>query len=455
VGWLNLLERSVDRFRDITQVAGDAVAERFAPTLTRLRELLAAERRGLDQLSRRPLREQQAVLGDGALRRKLIGYKESFNLLQRLIEQRLNPRLNRLLADADALAADCLAPLRTFFVALDADTQLGEPFCYFQWQERDRHGKLNDLGIAVIGMPKGYEEEIWAWPAVGHEIGHLLLHGVPGLHEEVLRVLQLDPQTLKGERNNIYSLFSFWVEELIADALGAMLLGSAFASSMLELLRRTERSSEVIQARPGPGGLDPHPPRQLRVFHVLRHLELMGLDRQAAEIREHWGADFDPFGKVMLSFENGQRILVPAAPISEATTRFAEQLAYGRYQSLGGYQLRSIPGFNLGVADQAHIESLAKLLAQGRLVRAPARHLVSAAAVALLEQHAPREQVEAAARGSIPGLGTGERAVVSFPGAMPGGLRTTAGRIPLVGNYSLPEIRDALILAEVLGPAPG
>ena len=156
---------------------------------------------------------------------------------------------------------------------------------------------LLGMGIPLIFVPDDFDEDLYRWPSIAHEVGHVLLRGVPGLLDEMGQAAGWTdrPDLLRVERGQIVGspvqAWSAWREEIFADAFTVLMLGPAALLGFEAVFARPENPAEVLQARAYRGRYAPHPPAHLRLHLSAFLLEELGFIQEGrAAVRSWWNA---------------------------------------------------------------------------------------------------------------------------------------------------------------------
>jgi hypothetical protein len=331
-----------------------------------------------------------------------------------LLQQRANAADRAVLGDADALARACYLPILEFARHHQLPIVSNTPMTLFY-----PGGTFIELAfiqhkLAPIGLPQNYRHEPWWWPAIAHEIAHDFYVSLPAIEPELGRKLDLplttaDASVTIGTEAFDQFLFSIWLEELFADAVGSLMIGPAYLRAMTTIFRSPDEPGRiVIVAASDEETVDVHPPRHLRVHFTARFLHRQGFSSEARELVRAWDAEHNSPEQAWLVTPDTHQ----AFPIASLMT-LAESIADGIYnaelQALAGHRLADIPGLDFSALHARRSEEARKRLAAGLPVAFDARALIAAATEASLDYPDAVQKINEATRLSIVGIGTGER----------------------------------------------
>ena len=267
--------------------------------------------------------------------------------------------------------------------------------------------------LAPIGLPENYRTEPWWWPAIAHEIAHDFYVSLPGLEPELIDLLDLDSTqtgsiTIGTETFNRY-LYRIWVEEIFADAVGALMIGPAYLKAMIAIFRNPDAPENVLTLPiSNDGQIDVHPPRHLRVHITGSFLHRQGFSGEVREMVRSWDQEHGQPEELTIGMRHQQQS-VALAPLISLGESIADQLYNAQLQSLASHRLADVPGLDFSSMHVRRAEKAKPLLAAGRPVAFDARALIAAATEAALDNPDKLPQINKATRLSIVGIGTGER----------------------------------------------
>ena len=200
------------------------------------------------------------------------------------------------LADADAIAEDLFAPLQNFAIAHDLALRPHAPISAPASPEGEAvvYGLLPDH--PVVFVPADFGGNLMRWPAIAHELGHVVWRTVPGVREEITSLVG-PPRSESavhavGRRYRIdhRAVFSAWMEEIFGDFFAALTLGPAALRGLVHSFANPDDPGECVTIHTAPDGigLDEHPPPSLRVRLVGATLLRMGYTEEVRALQGMW-----------------------------------------------------------------------------------------------------------------------------------------------------------------------
>ncbi len=366
-------------------------------------------------------------------------------------EQRLDPSLSPLIEDADAIADDLLAPLRTFAAEQQGHRLHERPLCVPS-TERDESVWLGLLpGYPVVVVPAHLGADWARWGSLPHEIGHVVFEQYPAYAREAEQVLALGASPRapvatpdgSGVDFALDQLWAAWFTEMQADAFAALLLGPAALRSFVPCFARPETPDAVITAEANGPWLTPHPPAHLRILWMVWLLERMSFEREPRELLAAWTRLHGEPARLIFPVVPSGRVDAPLETIFEAGTALLEAWYGHQWQCFDGHALSDVPGLEMSPGSWGRVRRHVPLLTRGITIRDSPRFVLAAAIEAAGQSPASATAIERAMQASIRGLDADAPAIVAgvqvaAPAARPGRL--------------VDELQAALILGEVLGP---
>ncbi len=412
-------------------------------------ELLGEEQRELiglvDGVSERFRAGDIAVLGE--LDERLSWETLRVRAVEHMLAVRLSPELGPHMADADTLASALAEPLVEFARAQNLSLPEKQVVCV----PRDAGGEaiwfgLLPRGYPTVFVPENFSADLLRWPALAHEMGHLMWREVPGLGEELRRKTGLTNASFllpPGDSFDLRGCYSSWLEELFCDTVAAVQLGPPALRGMVH----------IFSAEGGPAASRPwviaaanqrylqHPPPGLRVMLTAHVLRCQGFSGEIERILASWrrGAGDCP-GFTLPIVGGGATILVEESVVTPGR-KLVELFTSEELESLQGFPLPSIPGFSLTPGLWGRVERARDaLLAGGAPAEAP-RVLIAAAVEASVRLPGIERQLAERVARAIIGRGEPER-----------GLRSALAAFELGASVGTPAAswRDAVVLREVL-----
>lgn len=242
---------------------------------------------------------------------------------------------------------EVIPPLVTFAATADDG-----PFT----QPADSVLSLINVPIGVVSLPGSYRDHPLLWPALAHETGgHDVVHADPGLEAELAR----GARNLKGLPKGVGALWSFWMDETVADVYGLLNVGPSFAVSLGAFFSALEHSFNSKQ----PLGMvsnvlpvqnnslaDPHPVDLLRLYVAQGVVsKLTGLSTSRINAWQSMINDIAhdaAGGKTTIDVMDVQtRSVVQQLPLStmaNAAQQVGAYIATARLHALGGHSIQEI-----------------------------------------------------------------------------------------------------------------
>ncbi len=353
-------------------------------------------------------------------------------------------------ADADAIADACYAPLLEFSRAHGLDLRTSQPVVVTGDWDLSIVPRFASTRVAPLRLPAGFERSLWRWPAIAHEVAHDFYYSLEPLDRALHARLRLPQEVqLPSSPSEIDSawlrqLFGAWLPEIFADVLGTFTLGPAYVETMRRAFRdpgSPQRTAAILQDN---ALIDEHPPARLRLYMATRVLHHLGRHEEADALWERWEADHPDVSLYYLPL-GGQWVGLADEALHTVAESTIDALVQRPWPELDGFHLRDIPGLAYLHAEHAEVERLADRLARGETVDADVRWTMAAAVLAATAQPALHDQILDAARRSIVGVGQKDKEVAP-------GRRKPSKRIAgvLVASLRQPE---AMVQAIILGEA--
>ncbi len=395
----------------------------------------------------------------------LSGYLEGLEILlqttEAMVKQRRSPEGLAILGDADALAEACYRPILEFAHQHQIPIASNHPMTFFQPGGTSIELAFLPFQLAPIALPNEFRAQPWRWPAIAHEIAHDFIVSIEGLPQEFAAHLGLGKDEEApagpleaGTRPFHVALHRIWLDEMLADAIGALMIGPAYLRAMTAIFELPESPVEVASIVINrAGSIDPHPPRHLRVQMTGRFLDRMGFGARSRQIVEAWDQRHGTPDAMWILTERRQ-VRIPLEPMLQFGDELMDRLYQAEIQSLAGHRLADIPGLEYSTTHERRAEVARDSLASGQPAAFDARSLIAAATEASLDHPDRVAAINQAARLSIVGVGTGERparvrALASRAGAGParaGGSESGRLALPLARR----RIVEAILLGELL-----
>jgi hypothetical protein len=303
-------------------------------------------------------------------------------------------------------------------------------------------------------LPRAFEQSLWGWPAIAHEVAHDFYYSLNGLEHSLRARLGLPTQVempmSSAELDGAWlrNLFGAWLPEVVADTLGTTSLGPAYVETMLRAFRNPsspQRTAAILQDR---SLIDEHPPSRLRLYMATRVLHHLGRHGEADALWARWEADHAEVGFYFLPL-GGQWVGLSDEALHSVADSVIDALVQRAWPELEGFHLLNIPGFAYQHAEHAEVTRLSADLVRGQGLDADVRWIIAAAVLASAAQPALHDSILRTARLSIARL-----AQPSVELAVPKRRRSSAtiGEI-LVASFQQPKaIEEAIIVGAAIAP---
>ena len=213
--------------------------------------------------------------------KEIIRTQGIWDFFRDMLELRMYPSLKEPLGTADTVAWDCYRPIlnKAHELGILTPDRFREPpliyltaeFSPATWVRGSLPNDQNPsnptfflgdrrtrLPIPVIEIPWDHVVNLWEFLSLHHEVGHDLEQDL-GLREALLSSLE-EQLTQTGVHSPRINLWKNWEGEIIADLIGLMLAGPAFAYSLMNLLILPPNL--VTTYNPN----DVHPSHYVRIF---------------------------------------------------------------------------------------------------------------------------------------------------------------------------------------------
>jgi hypothetical protein len=381
------------------------------------------------------------------------GLEELLRYLDAMAQQRTRGP-SSFLADADAMADACYAPLLELARVQGVPLRTTQPVAVTGDWSLSIVPRFASTRVAPLRLPLAFESSLWRWPAIAHEVAHDFyfsletlegdLRGRLGLPERVevpMSEMELDGGWLRR-------LFGAWLPEVFADMLGTVMLGPAYVETMRRAFRNPgspQRTAAILQDG---GVIDEHPPERLRVYMATRALHHIGRHDEADDLWERWETDHPDVRFYYLPL-GGDWVGLSDEPLHAAAESIVDVLLQQPWPELEGFHLLNVPGLAYLHREHATVERLIESLGDGQAVDADARWIMAAAVLAAAAQPALHDRILEAARRSIRGIGE-----EPAPRETPKSRQVRSGRIgpELVASLRQRKaVREAVVLGALLG----
>jgi hypothetical protein len=366
--------------------------------------------------------------------------------VEHMIDIRSNRVSGEMMADADAIAAAHLKPIVSFCQRRDIAFPHRHPLCIpaVPGQEAVFFGLLPD-GYPTVFVPSDFGDDLLRWPAVSHEVGHVIWRELPGFAAELRQVngLRVDPTVPTSPRDfKIRKAYAAWLEELFCDFFAVLQLGPPALRGMIHLFSGTPVGHLVWATATQDGThYEEHPPPHLRVTLAAHALWEMGYDVEAKDLMRQWTA------KVGTPSTYGFPALItrpfgmPADGVEAYGRKLVERIYESQFLSVAGFPLPSIPGLAMTPGLWAHVRREVEALSEGDGHHDDPRVVISAAIEARATSKASSHRLARTVTRAIVGIDEPRRS-----------MREETGSI--APEEARDEVLEAMVLYEVLARSP-
>jgi hypothetical protein len=364
--------------------------------------------------------------------------------VEHMIDVRSDRVLGEMMADADAVAAAHLRPLVEFTQSRGIAFPSRRPVCVpaMPGHEAVFFGLLPE-GYPTVFVPSDFGDDLLRWPAVSHEIGHVVWREMPGFARELRRSLALEVEPLipAGPRSfDLRRCYGAWLEELFCDFFAVVLLGPPALRGMTAMFA-SEAREDLVWAVAREARYDDHPPPQLRIQLAAHALWVMGFDAEAKQLLREWSAQVGE--QPMYGF---RALMTPPFGIpSQAVEAFGrtvvERMHEHQFHALHGYSLPVIPGLAMTPGLWAQVRAEKDALIEGQVRHKDPRVILAAAIEARASSSRPSRSMAKAVARAIVGIDEPRRR-----------------EAPPEPEHDAPGVRDealqAMVLYQVLARRP-
>jgi len=357
-------------------------------------------------------------------------------------------------ADADKMADACYAPLLELARVQGLRLRTSRPITVTGDWDLSIVPRFASTRVAPLRLPVGFENSLWRWPAIAHEVAHDFYYSLDGLEQSLHqrtglpRNVEMPASSADVDGAWLRGLFGAWLSEIFADVIGTVSLGPAYVEAMRRTFRNPgspQQTAAIMQDR---SLMDEHPPPRLRLFMATRVLHHLGRHEEANELWERWESDHPDVRLYYLPL-GGQWVGLADETLHSIADSVIDVFVQRAWPELEGFHLLNIPGFAYLHGEHAEVQRLMRGLARGETVNGDVRWIMAAAVLAAMSQPSLHDSILEAARRSIVGVGEERQAVRTKARRHPSG--TIAAN--LVASLRQPgEIQEAIILGAALTP---
>lgn len=424
------------------------VARPLETTTERLQEVLEQVRQGVDQYAATwPSSSLAQRLHTGIqLERSLQALDQRLQVAQTLVRARTDREASQRMGDGDSVAAAFLHPFSAFAraegIAFPDQDPIAAPAA--PQHESVIIGMLP--GNPVVFVPANFDEDIFRWPAVPHEIAHVIWHETPGLAAEVRDVLRLRyAESLATQRGAtvdgvLSKVFSAWAPELFADWLTVMQCGPAALRGFSHSFGSLASPHPTVGVRSN-NTYDEHPPVHVRMLLANALLYRMGFDRESLEIIEAWTEAHGSPSLMYVPIEGGNYVSVPLSEVFRRGTELTQRFYDQQWAAISSRSFSSIHDFAMTPGAWARTKRRMSDLLNAAHFHDDPRTVVCAAIEARHQNPSKASSILRATRRAIIGRGEGLRSRRDA---------SWANTSKKLRNITKAEFRDALVWSEVL-----
>lgn len=365
--------------------------------------------------------------------------------VEHMIEVRSDRTTGEMMADADAVAAAHLKPLVDFTQFRGIDFPSRRPVCIPAMPGREAvFFGLLPAGYPTVFVPTDFGDDLLRWPAVSHEIGHVVWRELPGFSSELRQALRLEVEPVIASGPRAFDLrrcYAAWLEELFCDYYTVLQLGPPALRGMMAMFSPPNVPAEaLVWATASEARYDEHPPPHLRVQLAAHALWMMGYDVEAKLLLRQWTSKVGQQG--MYGFP--AMITPPFGIAADSVEAFGRALVQRMHEvqldALAGYPLSSIPGLAMTPGLWARVDKEKEALLSGESKHTDPRVILSAA----IEARAASPRSSRALARAV------TRAIVGID--EPKGPRKDED-LEVTPTDATDEILEAMVLYQVLDPS--
>lgn len=313
-------------------------------------------------------------------------------------------------ADADKMADACYAPLLELARVQGLELRSSQPITLTGEWDLSIVPRFASTRVAPLRLPVGFENSLWRWPAIAHEVAHDFYYSLDGLeqslHERTGLPMEVEMPASSTELDGAWlrGLFGAWLPEIFADVFGTASLGPAYVEAMRRTFRNPGSPEQTAAILQDGRLMDEHPPARLRLFMATRVLHHLGRHNEANDLWERWESDHSGVRLYYLPL-GGQWVGLADETLHSIASSLIDVLVQRAWPELKGFELLNIPGFAYLHGEHAEVRRLVRNLARGETVNGDVRWIMAAAVLAAAAQPSLHDSILDAARRSIVGIG--------------------------------------------------
>ena len=200
-------------------------------------------------------------------------------------------------ADADQMADACYAPLLELARVQGLKLGTSQPITITGDWDLSIVPRFASTRVAPLRLPVGFENSLWRWPAIAHEVAHDFYYSLEGLEQSLHqrtglpRDVEMPASSADVDGAWLRGLFGAWLPEIFADVFGTVSLGPAYVESMRRTFRNPGSPQQTAAILQNQNLMDEHPPPRLRLFMATRVLHHLGRHEEANDLWERWESD--------------------------------------------------------------------------------------------------------------------------------------------------------------------
>ena len=200
-------------------------------------------------------------------------------------------------ADADKMADACYAPLLELARVQGLELRSSQPITVTGDWDLSIVPRFASTRVAPLRLPVGFENSLWRWPAIAHEVAHDFYYSLDGLEQSLHQRTGL-PLKCRCPHLRRRSMAPGYVGSSAPGSRKFSPMSSAPSASAPPTWSRCAARFET-PARPSrpqrfcrtTSLMDEHPPARLRLFMATRVLHHLGRHDEANALWDQWESD--------------------------------------------------------------------------------------------------------------------------------------------------------------------
>lgn len=381
--------------------------------------------------------------------------KSKVDLAQVARAQRSAQPLARTLADADTVLTSMAEPLLTH---AEAQGMGLPPLTFVSLSDTRAAGPVDapdGSRTVYLSIDGNFADMPERWVFLARHVGRGFFDAWPEYVAELRRAhrlapsLFLPPEPGGYDAETVRAALGVWFAELFVDVFATYVLGPAYTVQLMRSLGRPKQPMDTVLARGAGRFLAPMPPSALRVHASLFVLTELGYHDWQETLHTRWQSTHPDQEALYLPLSDGRLVGVPLSYLQAELDVVFNSMLTDPPAVLGHETWLDVPGFAFLHAEQSQAEALASQLSRGEPADAPARVLVTAAALALAEDLRARPVVATALLRSLRGQGTLEAAPNAYDAQAPAAPHVASLATAFRDRKA---VREALVLGAALAP---